>query len=87
MGQWHQAGPEICNQCVRLWVTFCPLWSSAFNFATRKDVLMLLLMASNLLKQDNRKQMLFLKREKRSHSLAKETSKIRMWHNISQSDS
>lgn len=40
---------EGCNQCVRLWVTFFSLESLAFSFAIRKEVLMLLLMASNLL--------------------------------------
>lgn len=38
-----------CNQCVRLWVTFFSLESLAFSFAIRKELLMLLLMASNLL--------------------------------------
>lgn len=41
-----------CHQCVRLWVTFFSLESMAFSFAIRKEVLMLLLMASNLLRQE-----------------------------------
>lgn len=38
-----------CHQCVRLWVTSFSLESLAFSFAIRKELLMLLLMASNLL--------------------------------------
>lgn len=38
-----------CHQCVRLWVTSFSLESLAFSFAIRKELLMLLLMTSNLL--------------------------------------
>lgn len=48
-GDGFTQAQKICNQCVLLWVTFFPLEGSAFCFATRKDVLILFLMASNLL--------------------------------------